>query len=106
MSCLAHAAQLGRMKDELERHNAIAIVIGGGTELAATLATRWLKLPWPILRDPERAAYRAYGLDRSLGLIQQSGTMVVDAEGILRYAHGGLNPQAAFPRDQVLAALA
>ena len=93
------------MKDELERRNARAIVIGGGTELAATIATRWLKLPWPILRDPERAVYRAYGLERSLGLIQQSGTMVVDAEGILRYAHGGLNPGTAFPRAGILAAL-
>jgi hypothetical protein len=31
--------------------------------------------------------------------------MVIDAGGIVRFAHGGLNPHAAFPRDEILASL-
>ncbi len=93
------------MRSELERRNATALVIGGGPSLSLRLATRWLDSPYPVLHDPDRAVYRAFGLDRALGLIQRSGTVVVDAGGVIRYSHGGANPVDAFPRGRVLDAL-
>ena len=105
MQCLGHAVQLGRMKEDLESRNATALLIGGGTALAARLATRWLKLPFPVLHDPEREVYRAYGFERVIGLVQQSGTVVVDAGGSIVYERRGANPQHALMRDEVLAAL-
>jgi len=105
MSCLAHAAQLGRMKEALDARNATAALIGGGTVLSARLATRWLKLPWPVLHDPDRAVYRAYGFERMLGVYQQSGTVVVDAAGMRLFQERGANPRKALPRAAILEAL-
>jgi len=94
------------MKDELESRNTTAVLIGGGTALAARLATRWLKLPYPVLHDTDRAVYRAYGFERVLGgLIQQSGTVVVDAEGRIVFEQKGANPQKALSRADILAVL-
>ena len=93
------------MSRELEQRNATALIIGGGPGLSLRLATRWLKSPWPLLHDAERSVYRAYGLEKALGLIQQSGTVVIDAQGTVRLSHGGLNPASAFPRAEVLKAL-
>jgi peroxiredoxin len=93
------------MKDVLDSLGATVVVIGSGPVLSLRLATRWLRLPWPIVRDPDRSVYRQYGLARPLGLIQQSGTFVVDRDGILRYAHGGLNPWDALRQDEVVAIL-
>jgi peroxiredoxin len=93
------------MKDELDSRGATAVVIGSGTALSHRLATRWLRLPWPVLRDPDRSVYREYGLIRRFVLIQQSGTFIVDGKGILRYAHGGLSPYDAFHTDEVTATL-
>ena len=100
-----HAAQLGRMEQDLEDRGATALVIGGGTALAARLATRWLKLPYPVLHDPGREVYRAYDFERLLGVYQQSGTVVVGADGTILFECRGANPQKALPRSEVLAAL-
>lgn len=93
------------MKDELDSLDATVVVIGSGPVLSQKLATRWLRLPWPVVRDPDRGVYRKYGLARALGLIQRSGTFVVDPDGILRYAHGGLNPYDALRKDEVVTTL-
>lgn len=93
------------MKDDIDSLDATVVVIGGGPVLSQKLATRWLRLPWPVLRDPDRSVYRQYGLARPLGLIQQSGTFVVDRDGTLRHAHSGLNPYDALRKDEVLATL-
>jgi peroxiredoxin len=100
-----HAAQLGRMKEDLDVRNATALVIGGGTTLAARLATRWLNLPYPILHDPDRAVYRAYGSDRLLGIYQQSGTVVVDPEGRILLEQIVSNPRRALPDGEILRAI-
>lgn len=93
------------MKNELEHRNATALIIGGGPALSLRLATRWLRSPWPVLHDPERSVYRAYGLEKALGLVQHSGTVVIDEEGTVRLCHSGLNPANAFPRAEVLTTL-
>lgn len=93
------------MKEELERRDARVLVIGGGTAMAARMAARLLRLPFPVLHDPDRTVYRAYGFERKLGMIQQSGTVVVDREGILRYRTAGVNPFDALDRTALLAAL-
>lgn len=105
MSCLAHAVQLGRMKEALDERNATALVVGGGTRLAVRLATRWLGLPYPVLHDPERSVYEAYGSQRLLGIYQQSGTVAVGADGRIVLEHITSNPRNALPIDEILDAL-
>jgi peroxiredoxin len=93
------------MKPDLDDRNATAAVIGGGTALAVRLATRWLNLPYPILHDPDRVAYKAYGFERLLGIYQQSGTIVIGADGGILLEAQGANPRKALPAARVLRAL-
>jgi len=93
------------MKAGLAERDARVLVIGGGTALAARLAARFLRLPFPVLHDPERAVYRAYGFERKLGVFQQSGTVLVDREGVVRHRTAGLNPSGALDGGLLLTAL-
>lgn len=97
-----HAAQLGRMAEELQAQSATALVIGGGSPAAAARVHRLLGMSFPVLSDPDRRTYRAYGFEKAWKLIQRSGTVLVDKDGILRYRRGGLNPRSAMSRTELL----
>ncbi len=63
-------------------------------------------LKMPLLADVDRAAHRAYGVDR--GLLTKRAVFVVDAAGVLRWSHVatlGLNHQSSARLVQVLAEL-
>ena len=92
---MLHAAQLGRRFPWFEERGVALLAVGpGGTAMAGKIA-RWLKLPFPVLSDPELAAYRAFGLGRVMGVIQKSGVVLVDRDGLVRYRRVRGNPQAA-----------
>ena len=58
-----------------------------------------------MLADPGRQAYRAYGFTKSLWVIQQSGSILLDKEGIVRYVRRSTNPQNSFDEAEMLKAL-
>jgi len=125
-------AQLRLHKAELQFLNTNIYVISFG---AAPLARRWLdetEVPFTLLLDPERAAYQAYGLERSLlrswgaktvwryarllvsgcrwqGIQGDSGQLggdfVVDAQGTIRLAYPGRVPTDRPAIEQLLAVL-
>ncbi len=45
------------------------------------------------------------GLTRAAGIIQRSGTFLIDRDGMLLYAQTSVNPQGSFNRGRVLRAL-
>jgi peroxiredoxin len=59
----------------------------------AERAAKSLKLPFPVLADPDRAVYLRYGLDKAFVAIQRSGTFLIDQQGIVRYIEHGALPQ-------------
>ncbi len=94
---------------------------------------RDLRIPFPLLSDPERAAYKAYGL-RKGGLwsifgpktvweyvkliargrlfrgiqadpFQLGGDFVIDGQGIVRFAHRGEDPADRPALDRLLQAV-
>lgn len=93
------------MKQELERRDATVLIIGAGGMAFARLAARILDSPWPLLVDQDRGVRRAYGLGRGLAVVNESGTVLVDRDGIVRYASTGLNPWKALDLDELLAVL-
>jgi len=93
------------MHEDIERRQARTLVIGGGGGTTARMATRLLRVPFPILYDEDRTVYRAYGFGRAAGLIQQSGTVLIDREGVIRYVERGLNPFDALDPEALLGAL-
>jgi peroxiredoxin len=93
------------MKDDLQRRDATVMILGGGSAAAARMAARFLKTPWPLLLDDGRAVCRAFGFGRGLAVINESGTVLVDRDGVVRYALSGLNPFKALDPLALLAAL-
>jgi len=63
---------------------------------------RKLEAPFPVLADPGRLAYRAYGFTKSLWVIQQSGWVLIDRDGIVQHVSRNTNPQNSFDEDEVL----
>jgi len=64
VSCREHLAQLREHQEELEQLG--AVVLGVSFEEPSVIAgfAERESLPYPILSDPERRAYRVFGLER------------------------------------------
>lgn len=93
------------MTDTLKERGIEVLVIGRGSEAAARRVRALLRLPFPVLADPERSAYAAFGLEKVAYIIQRSATFVVDRDGVVRHARHSANPHASMRRDELLAAL-
>jgi len=112
-------AQLCRHVDEFASLNTKVLIISFGAERWARAWLRETDAPFPLLLDPDRRVYRAYGLERSalrtwtprvlwyyvrqlaagrrLHPIrgdphQLGGDFIVDAGGIVRLAHRSRDP--------------
>lgn len=112
-------AQVVSRYAEIQALGAEVIAVSFGTPYWATVWLQETAAPFPLLLDPERAAYRAYGLQSSvlrswmpknlwyyvkavaqgrelLGKRgdphQLGGDFVVDARGIIRLAHPSQDP--------------
>lgn len=115
--CREHTAQLHRDAARFEAMGvAVALIsVAGAEDTAAFCAERRLAPPFLCLSDPEKRAYRAYGLGRGTNSelfapqvirrgfqaalhghfqgmpkgdpFQMPGVFIVDRSGIIRYAH-------------------
>ena len=92
MQCRAHVSQLAKLYGPIKDAGAEVIVILGDTlELARRYADS-LKLPFPVLSDPEREVYRKYELEKYFRLIQRTASIVVDRDGRVQYLKRTTNP--------------
>jgi hypothetical protein len=125
-------AQLCLHRNELEALRARVALISFGTAEQARLWQDETGAPFPFLRDPERLAYRLYGLEASLvrswqpkvwlryaqlmlrgakwhGIQGDSGQLggdfIVDPAGRLRFTHSSRDPTDRPSVEKLLAAL-
>lgn len=96
---------MGRKHEAFAARGAERIAIGPGSQAAADRAARLLGLSFPVFGDPKAAVFGAFGYERVLAIVRQSGTVVIGADGRIRLAHRTANPGAALPLERVLAAL-
>ena len=92
MQCRYHAAQLGRLNSDFEASNSQVLVILGDTLERAHGYGEALHLPFPVLSDPQRAVYHQYELGKTLRVIQQTASIVVDRDGVIRYLSRATDP--------------
>ena len=92
------------MYEQLRARETEVLVLGGGNRKGAERLAARLKLPFPILvdPDPERTVYRRYGLDKEWVALQRSGTFLIDKQGIVRYIHQVTNPQASLEKKELM----
>ena len=125
-------AQVVSRKQHFESLKSDVVIISFGSPYWARIWLEESQSPYPLFLDPDRAAYRAYGLDRSLlrswGLRtlsynakallkgeewrgirgdsgQLGGDFIVDAKGIVRLAHPSRDPTDRPPVEELLTIL-
>ncbi len=125
-------AQLRRFTDELAQLDAQVLLVSFGEERWARAWLQETGAPFPLLLDPERAVYRAYGLETSFVRVwspkvmwhytrrvlagqklqsiqgdphQLGGDFVVDGQGVIRLAYRSKDPVDRPPVEALLAAL-
>lgn len=63
-------------------------------------------IPFPVLTGPTGSPHESVGLTRRLfGSMQQSGTVLVDGQGIVRHAHGATMPTGSYDKKGITAAI-
>lgn len=92
MQCRVHTAQLGRLYKDFKDANAEVLVILGDNPKRANDYANSLKLPFPVLADPQRLVYQRFGLEKAFLLIQRTASVIVDKAGIIRYIKRATNP--------------
>lgn len=69
----------------------VLVILGDTLERAHTYAA-FLKVPFPVLADPDRAVYHRFDLEKAYILIQRTAEVVVDPDGVIRYMKRVTNP--------------
>jgi len=84
-SCRQTVSHLKSLYDKLSAADVSIYIIGGGDRKYAEQLATLYKLPFPVLADLKREVYAQYGLHKVVKFNQQSGTYLIDKQGILRY---------------------
>ncbi|MEQ0557963.1 peroxiredoxin family protein [Amycolatopsis sp. NEAU-NG30] len=65
------------------------------------------RIPFPVLTGRGSAPHEVIGLSRALfGTVQRSGSVLVDAEGVVRHAHGATLPTGSYDKEGIATAVA
>ena len=104
--CRRHSTGLGRLYEEFQKAGAEVLLVTPGDAQRAKAYAGSLTLPFPVLADAGREVYRLYGLDRmALGLIQRSEILVINRDGVIRFAQGHGLPTTVPDAVEVLEAV-
>lgn len=97
---------MGQASFDLAQRGIGVLVLGPGPLARARRYARLIRAPFPVLADPAREAFRAYGLRRRALRIQMSGAGLVDRDGALVYMRRATNPLFALDLDELLREIA
>lgn len=73
------------MAEQFRAAGAEIVVILGDTMERAKEYVGILKLPFPVLSDPQREVYHLYELEKYFSLFQRTASIVVDKDGVVQY---------------------
>ncbi|MBN6039379.1 peroxiredoxin [Amycolatopsis sp. 195334CR] len=82
----------------------LVVVPEGRAEAAAWQAKR--ALPFPVVTGRRGSPHEAVGLVRKVfGALQQSGSLLIDRDGVIRHAHAATMPVNSYDRKGITQAL-
>lgn len=93
------------MKPELDEKGFCTLVVGATDSRAAREAIESFGATLDIVIDSKRTIYRAFGYGRIMGVLQKSGTVVIESPGVIRYIHWETNPRHSLRRDDFMMAV-
>lgn len=106
LACRRSVRRLASLQARLLSYGAAALIIGPGPPYEAADMARRLKVPFPVLADEDGQVAFNYGFRRTfLNAVMQSGTVLVDQKGVIRYVRRTANPRASLDVDALFLAL-
>jgi peroxiredoxin len=105
--CNRHVQDLVNSGDELAAANVcVLLAVPEDREKAAAWKAK-RRLPFSVLTGRSGTPHEMIGLSRKVfGSMQQSGSILVDAQGIIRHAHGATMPISSYDKRGITAAIA
>lgn len=105
--CNRHVRDLVNRGDELAADNVgVLIAVPEDREKATTWKAKH-QIPFPVLTGRRESPHEMIGLSRKVfGSMQQSGSLLIDRQGIIRHAHGATMPTSSYDRKGITAAIA
>jgi peroxiredoxin len=104
--CYRHVQDLIRRRDEFAADNVRVLVAVPEDRPAAAEWKARRQIPFPVLTGRHNTPHEMIGLSRKVfGSMQQSGSILIDAQGIIRHAHGATVPTSAYDRKGITAAV-
>jgi peroxiredoxin len=104
--CNAHVRDLVARSDELGARGVTVLIAvpEGRTEAAAWKARS--NIPFTVVTGEPGTPHQSVGLNKKVfGSLQQSGSILVDANGVIRHSHGATLPPMAYDKAGIAAAL-
>jgi peroxiredoxin len=105
--CNAHVQRIIKNRAEFDAAN-VRVIIAVPEDRADAAAWRAKKnIPFPVVMGAQGTPHEAVGLLRKVfGALQQSGSVLFDGAGVVRYTHVSTNPGSSYNAAEVAAAIA
>ncbi|ACZ83782.1 peroxiredoxin family protein [Streptosporangium roseum] len=104
--CARHVQDLIQRRDEFAAGNIQVLVAVPEDRQAAAAWKAKRQIPFPVLIGRRTTPHEVVGLSRKVfGSMQQSGSVLIDSQGIVRHAHGATMPTSAYDRKGITAAV-
>jgi peroxiredoxin len=104
--CNSHIKHLAGRSAEFAAGNVrVLIAVPEGQQEAADWQAR-RHLPFPVVTGRRGTPHEAIGLTKKVfGAMQQSGTVLIDRDGIVRHAHGATMPISSYDKKGIAQAI-
>ncbi len=105
--CNAHVQNIIKNRADFDAAG-VQVIIAVPEDREDAVAWRAKKnVPFPVVMGAAGTPHEAVGLLRKVfGAIQQSGSVLFDRDGIVRYTHVSTNPTTSYNRTEVAGAIA
>ncbi|TDD11529.1 redoxin domain-containing protein [Nonomuraea deserti] len=104
--CNRHVQDLVRRRDEFAAGDVQVLVAVPEDRRAAAAWKARRRVPFPVLVGRHASPHQVMGLSRRVfGSLQQSGSILIDAQGVVRHAHGATMPTGAYQGKEITAAV-
>ncbi len=109
LSCAQCNAHVQNMAKSAADFDAAGVKVVVATPSTVEEAAAWKEkkgVPFPVVVGTDGTAHEELGLMKKVfGAIQQSGGVLFDKDGVVRYAHASTNPGASYNKAEVAAAI-
>jgi peroxiredoxin len=105
--CNRHVHDLANSGDEFAAASVrVLLAVPDDREKAAAWKAN-RRIPFPVLTARRGTPHELIGLSKKIfGSMQQSGTILIDTQGIIRHAHGATMPTSSYDKKGIHAAVA